>query len=500
METVDTVFYLMIKPKENSLIAKYKKLSVQTRASIWFVLCNFILKALNFLNAPVFTRLLSTDQYGIVATFTTYQQIMLILATFELPIGAFARGYIKYENSINQFTTSIIILSNIITTIFFFICLVFMNQFMEYTSLGLNVLMITILFFWLQPAYNCWMVKNRFEYRYLNVVIATITFAALSFILPIVGVFLFKPSAEVKIIATLISAIISYFPFYFKTLDYRSFIADLRESIRMWKYALEFQTPLVLHSISFLILGQSDRVMISRMVNSSSAAIYSVAYTMGSIAIVLQTSINQAFQPYRYKCLNEKKYEHINNTTIKISVLLLGSILLFVLVAPELFRLLFPSSYSEALVLIPPIAASVYFMFMYSVFVDIESFYEKTKYVMYASIICAMLNIVLNYEGIIHIGYYACGYTTLISYFVFSVMHYFFMKKVSKEEHIGKNIFNTKFIVISESAALIIGFTTIFLYKSLFFRYALVVAIFIITVYFKDVLIKVFNEAKHKNE
>ena len=486
----------MNKIKNNSLVEKYKSLSVQSRASIWFVFCNFILKAFNFLSAPIFTRLLSTDQYGVVATFTTYQQIMLIFATLELPIGAYTRGYIKYEKTIKQFTTSIILLSNITTILFLFICLLFEKQFEEYTSLGLNVLLLSFLVFLLQPAYNCWMVKNRFDYRYISVVIVTVVLAVLSFVLPIIGINYFGTSADVNIIITLLTSAIVYLPFYIRLLDIRSFIVDIEKCIAMWKYSIGFQLPLVLHSISFLVLGQSDRVMISRMVSSSSAAIYSVAYTMGSIAIVLQTSINQAFQPFRYQSLNNKEYKKIDESTRKLSVLMLGCILMFVLVAPEIFYLIFPKSYNEAIIIIPPIAASVFFMFMYSVFVDIESFYEKTRYVMYASIVCAIINIILNYYSILKIGYYACGYTTLISYFIFSIMHYFFMKKTCKSQGINEEIFDVKYIIAFEGIALVIGLAAAFLYKHNVPRYILIIGLIVVILALKKEIISVFQRIK----
>ena len=48
----------------NKYIEKYKSMSVQARAALWFVACSFLQKGISFITVPIFTRLLTTDQYG----------------------------------------------------------------------------------------------------------------------------------------------------------------------------------------------------------------------------------------------------------------------------------------------------------------------------------------------------------------------------------------------------------------------------------------------------
>ncbi len=74
---------------------------------------------------------------------------------------------------------------------------------------------------------------------------------------------------------------------------------------------------------------------------------------------------------------------------------------------------------------------SVFFMFLYPLFANIEFYYEKTKFVMVASCSGALLNILLNYIFIGLYGYYAAGYTTLICYMVFFFCSLFGLQKNS---------------------------------------------------------------------
>lgn len=60
--------------------------------------------------------------------------------------------------------------------------------------------------------------------------------------------------------------------------------------------------------------------------------------------------------------------------------------------------------------------------------------YKKTKYIMVASIIGAVLNVILNFALIPVFGYLAAGYTTLFCYLLFALFHGVFMLKIAQEQ------------------------------------------------------------------
>ena len=480
----------------DKIIKQYNSLSLQSRAAIWFVICNILVKGFNFFSAPIFASLLSSDQYGIVSVYNAYQQILVIFATLELYLGAYNKGYIKYNTSLNEFTFSLISLSNLVTIVLFAFMLLMRTTFERYTQLGSETLVLSFVMFFVQPAFYCWISKCRYEYRYLNVVAVSLAFSFFILIIPIFANLIFKPTAEVKINATLIASIIIYLPFYSKILRENLNKKSIRKMKLYWKYCLIFQMPLVIHSLSFLILGQSDRIMISKMVSNSAAGIYSVSYTVASLALVLQASINQAYQPFRYRCLKDKKLKEFAKST-NVMLFVLGMLItVFSLIAPEIVKLLFSEEYQEAIVIIPPIIISAFFMCIYSVFVDVETYYEKTRYVMYVSCICAVLNIVLNYFAIIHWGYLACGFTTLISYIVFAFLHFVLMKKVIKDKGIDIYFIDYSFIAILSCITLFMGIMIMLLYDYYIIRYMLLAIFISIVVIKKDAIKKMLMEFK----
>ena len=140
-------------------------------------------------------------------------------------------------------------------------------------------------------------------------------------------------------------------------------------------------------------------------------------------------------------------------------------------------KLLFTNNYYDAVWSIPPIAASVYFMFLYTIFVNIESYFEQTKYVVYVSVTCGIVNLFLNYICIRCFGYIACGYTTLFSYILFALGHYYFMSKIISKEILGVNLFDKKFIFMLSVLLVLLSVVFTIFYQWWVIRYSFILTI-----------------------
>lgn len=46
-------------------IEKYCSLPTLTKASLWFLVCSFIQKGISVISTPIFTRLLTPEEYGL---------------------------------------------------------------------------------------------------------------------------------------------------------------------------------------------------------------------------------------------------------------------------------------------------------------------------------------------------------------------------------------------------------------------------------------------------
>lgn len=440
------------------LINNYNNLSNPVKAAFWFTICNLLLKGISFITVPVFTRLLSETEYGKLSLFISYEQFFLIFSTWEIQNGAYQKGIFKYKNDIKNYTVATLILVNIITVVFFSIVFLFIDPISTFTQIPVEVFKVLCIYFMTRPAYDCWLIRQRTEYKYKNAVSITLIYSLVNVVIPICALKIWGATAQIKYSAGLIISTCICFGFYVCSItSIKKTLQNKREMIEQWVFMIKFEGPLVLHSLSYMILNQSDRVMIGKFVGNAQAAYYSVAYNLSTVIILFQNSANQALLPWRYQMLQEKNYKKMKQMNTYLLGLFAGGILLFILICPEIMKILFTANYYEAIWCIPPISLSVFFMFLYTIFVNIETYFEKTQYVMYVSVLCGLLNIVLNYFGILYVGYIACAYATLVSYILFSVGHYYFMKQILKTNQIKTNeIIDTKKVVLISSFAIIV--------------------------------------------
>ena len=106
------------------LMEKYRKLPQQVKASFWFVVCGFLQKAISLLTTPIFSRLLSTSDYGLFSVFNTWENIIIIIASLNLASGVYLRGLIKFEDDKDEFSASLQSLYSINTLAVFVIYLI----------------------------------------------------------------------------------------------------------------------------------------------------------------------------------------------------------------------------------------------------------------------------------------------------------------------------------------------------------------------------------------
>ena len=104
------------------------------------------------------------------------------------------------------------------------------------------------------------------------------------------------------------------------------------------------------------------------------------------------------------------------------------------MITPEAVKLFIAKEYHECMYLIPILVVGMYFLFLYTFFYDVEYYHKKTKYIAIASIVAAVLNIVLNAIFIPKFGYLAAGYTTAVGYFVLMILHMCFMRRIDKRK------------------------------------------------------------------
>lgn len=477
----------------NKLIDKYKKIPVQARASLWFLICSFLQRGISVITTPVFTRILSTTEYGQFNAFTSWLGIVTVIVSLDLYAGVYTQGLIKYDKDKAHFSSSLQGLTLILISVWtlLYTCTrSFWNNLLNLSTVQIYAMMVMI---WSSAAFRFWSAEKRVTYSYRCLVIVTIL---VSLAKPAIGIIFVMHSADkvtARILGLALVELIGYtWMFFIQMMRGKQFVNK-----KYWLYALSFNLPLIPHYLSQIILSSSDRLMIKSMVGDSEAGIYSLAYSLSQIMLLFNQALLKTIEPWVYQKIKSDRTKDIPKVAYPSFVFIAIVNLALMAIAPEAVRFFAPSAYYDAIWVIPPVAMSVFFSFTYSFFATFEFYFEKTKFIMTASIIGASLNLFLNWIFIRIFGYYAAGYTTLFCYVVFAVGHYYFMNRICKKEMGGIKVYNTWFLLSMSVVFMVLGFALMATYTFPVVRYAIIVIALIAIIIKRKTILKMVGSFVH---
>ncbi len=469
----------------DKLFKKYKELPAEIKASFWFLISSFFQRGISVITTPIFTRIMSTNEYGEFSVFYSWYGIITIIVTFNLFYGVYIRGLVTYDNEKEKFTSAMQGLMLTLVVIWFVVYLIFKKYINNILNITTFQMICMFLIIWTTGVYNFWAAYQRVALSYIKLVSLSMITSVVSPIVQIVIMNFESDKVNARIIGILIVNFCFYFVLFWKQIESGKIFYDKK----IWKYALSFNIPLIPHYLSQTVLNSSDRIMIGKMVGAEQAGIYSLAYSISQIMSIFNVALMQTIEPWLYKKIKNDETNSIKKIAYPAFALVAIVNLILIALAPEIVRFFAPTEYYNAIWIIPPVAMSVFFMFTYTFFAVFEFYFKKTQYITIATLIGAVINIVLNYIFIGVYGYYAAGYTTLFCYILYSLFHYIFMKKIIKDYLENKQIYNGKLILGIIVLFVLSGYLLMITYKMPVIRYGLVFVIaFIILINFKNIV------------
>lgn len=396
------------------------------KAGSFYLFSNLILSGIAFSTIPIYTRVLSAFEYGIVNTYTSWVAIVTIILgmAFHMSIRS---AFSDYYERINEYVSSITVFSIIFAINISLIILIFLYLFPINLNFTLLILCLIQGFFAaIIQNYSMYLMMNlNYKWRSLLLVLPNI-FIHIAAILAIL--FLFESELYLgRIIPgaffTSIFGLIIIFLVFKKN--------KITLKLSYTKYALIISTPMIFHALSLNILSQSDRIMITLLSDASQTGIYSLVYSFSMIANIVIISLEGVWVPWFIDKMKNGNVMAINSKVEIYVSIITYMIIAIMLISPEVLKLLAPKEYWSGIGIIPPIVITSFVIFIYTLYVNIEHFHKKTKIIALNTAIAAILNITLNYIFIPKFGFYAAAYTTLVSYTCAFFLHYKFSKRIA---------------------------------------------------------------------
>lgn len=467
-------------------------MSLPAKATMWFFFGSILQKGIAFISTPIFTRLMSTDEFGEYNIYLSWLSVLTVILTLRLDYGGFNKGLTKYKNDKDGFTYGMQIIVTAASLIFIVLNLIFGEYISAHTNLSRGLTMAMALEICATGAISFWTVRERYDFKYKNVVFVSLLLAFLNAAIGMIAVMCSENKGIARIISSVSVQIVIGIVIY---------IINFVRGHRTWQkeyiiYALAFNIPLLPHYLSDYILDSFDKIMISSMVSKSATGIYSLASSLGMVVKVVTGSISNAYVPLQYRCLDEKNYKKIRSQITPILYIILGVILLFIAFAPEAMKILGTTDYYYAVYAVPPIAASAFFGFLIALFGNTLLYFGKNVALTVFSCIAAGLNIGLNYIFINIFGFVAAGYTTMICYFIDALCAICYANKLTKQ-NAGEHLYENIHIVIVSVALISAGAIFPLIYKYNAIRYSMIALIIILCAFFRKTIINVMKTSRN---
>lgn len=445
---------------------------IAIKSGIWYVIGDIIFRTIGFLTTPIFTRILSVSEFGQFNNILSWSVILFFIVSIDLH-SSIIRSKLDYEDDMSGYATSILFLSTIVNILLYLIVrlnLDFFTKLFGFNQEYINLLFIYMIFL---EAYYIYITYERANYRYKKYTISTgiiiIAVNALSIIL----VLLLPDKLNARVYGYFVPYIVVGAIMYFIIVK-----RNPKVKLEYIKYALAMSLPLLPHLISLNILSSSDKVMITNMIGEEQNAIYSVAYLISNILVIIYVAMNKAWAPWFMDTLKSGDKKIINPASRYYFLLFVAGIFGAALIGPEIVLILGGSKYLEAIYVLIPLLLSTIFQFAYSTYLQIEIYEKKLKVVSFATVVAAIVNIGLNFILLKRYGYIVAGYTTLIGYAVCYAIHYYVIRNLGYTRIVDSKIMNIGLIL----SLLFIPILTI-VYKFSILRYIILVA-YIISLFY----------------
>ena len=370
---------------------------------------------MTFLGIIVFTRLMDQNDYGLYSTYYAYVSVVTVLIGANLHY-ALNNAYIDKKNRIKEFRKSVLCLSFVIMILSSVVVLLAGKILLNEFSVFIIVMLLLHSYGFFVINYRMYSANMENDYKRKQWLL--ILPYAFQLIIPILFMlFLSQTSFEIRVIGSTVGVCGIAVLLFIEMMRYKGKLIDIND----WKYALSIALPSVVMSISYMLMQQCDKVMITNICGSSDTAVYSVIYYLGYAIIAVDQAVAPVRQAWIYQKLDEQDVHEAGNIQkwylVVIAILTTG----LIMAGPEVVKIIAPSSYWQFEYIVP-FVVSACMMMLYRFYTEITLFYKKNMILSMCVCVCAIINIILNAVLIPRAGAVAACYTTVVSYFLLFIL------------------------------------------------------------------------------
>lgn len=379
-----------------------------------FTIGSFGSKILSFLLVPLYTAVLSTEEYGTVDLITTTASLLMPILLLSIFDATLRFGMDESYQKVDVISTSINIAIKGSVILVLGSIIISVTDFISISNLYLLFLCIYFIFGAINQILNLYLrAKNQAS----TIAISGILCTLVSCFSNIIFLLVFRLGITGYMISNTFGILVQNL--------YQLFIGGVYKDIKFQNYndlskpMIRYSAPLIANSLSWWINNASDRYILTFMRGVAENGVYSVSYKIPTLLSMFQQIFYNAWSISAIAEFDKNDKDGFigNNYSMYSFISLLICSGLMIINIP-LASFLYQGDYFIAWKAVP-------FLLMGTVFSGISQFEgslfaatKNTKLVAKSTLIGAITNTVLNFILIYYIGFIGASLATLLGYFI----------------------------------------------------------------------------------
>lgn len=399
--------------------------------SIIYGIGDVLQRFLGLLLLPLFTRVLTPEDYGVIAMIGLIS--IGLTGLYNLGTGNsmgilyYQEAYQSRKSTIIWSTTILLLLNSTLVTAVLSGLAPYISQLVfqsgQYSFLlciaFTSLLLVTIS----QPFYA----YLRLEEKATQYVALTLGNSLITTVLSVFLVIVLQWGILGMLLASMLGQIIMIGIIYSIVARKLTFVIDRR----LFRPLVRIGFPSIFGLFAFLVIDYADRQMLQRMVGLDQLGIYSLGYSFGMAVLVLVGSFGSAWPPFFMSFINRlEDARSVFGKVLKYYVIGAGLLVaIFFAAAKPLVVILLGPAFHEAYHVIGLVAASYVLKGCYLILLPGICFARKLHWQSGIEWVAAVVNIVLNLLWIPLYGIIGAATATLIGYLTLPVLSWAVSRK-----------------------------------------------------------------------
>lgn len=400
---------------------------------------------ISFLLLPLYTAVLSAEQYGIVDLVVTYVGLLAPIITLQLEMAVFrflidARDNREEEKRIfsNVFVVSFLIL---------FFASILIGLVCNLLNFKFTVYFIVLLFITSLTSITLQAVRGLGDN--VGYSLGSIIAGGLNVLLNVFFLIILNFHIEGMFLSQIVANLVCFIFLSFR-IKLHKYICVSLVTKKYIGQLLKYSLPLIPNGIVWWIINASDRTIISVFLGATANGIYAISNKFSNVFISIYNIYNMSWTESVSLHLNDDTDNFIN-TMLNTSLKFFATICICLIsIMPIIFGIMIDKAYNDSYYYIPILLCSTFFNIFSSMLGAIYVAIKHTTQISVTSFMAGLINIIINILFIKSLGIYAAAISTLISFIVMSLYRYYDIKK-----HVQITIDYRIIILISFSFALV---------------------------------------------